>query len=156
MSSSNTTKKETDDKLFARILIWTLGRESISCNMICDTFHIGWRRATDFLNRLHNSEIAGELYEKLPRAVLPVKLEDLSPETVTFLAQNGYTAKHINEVLDGKGRGTRKTGDLDCCNDATKTALDDYNHQQLIQRVSKTIKRLQNQRRGRKSSYFAQ
>ncbi len=34
-----------DDKLFPQILMWALGRETISVNMIIETFSIGWKRA---------------------------------------------------------------------------------------------------------------
>jgi S-DNA-T family DNA segregation ATPase FtsK/SpoIIIE len=37
------SKLSEDDKLFAQIILWTLGRESISCRLIEDTFRIGYR-----------------------------------------------------------------------------------------------------------------
>ena len=98
------TKRDIDEKLFAQIVMWALKHESISCNMIIEAFSIGWKRANGFLNRLHELEIAGELYEKRPRAVLPVAIEDLSPDIVDFLARNGYTPEQVTEILESKAK----------------------------------------------------
>lgn len=98
------TKQDIDNKLFAQLVIWALGRETISCNMICDTFHIGWKRANAFLNKLHNLEIAGDMYEKLPRAVLPRDIEDISAETMDFLSKSGVSVDDIAAAIQNRGR----------------------------------------------------
>ena len=98
------TKQDIDNKLFAQLVIWALGRESISHNMICDTFHIGWKRAKGFLDRLHNLEIAGDMYEKLPRAVLPRDIEDISVETMDFLSKSGISIDDITAAMRNRNR----------------------------------------------------
>jgi S-DNA-T family DNA segregation ATPase FtsK/SpoIIIE len=103
MGKLTMTRQDIDERLFAEIVIWSLGREQISCNLICKTFRIGWNKANDFLKRLHNLHIVGDMYEKLPRVVLPVCLEDLPTETVTLLERFGYTSEHIEKALNAKG-----------------------------------------------------
>ncbi|MBB5337398.1 FtsK/SpoIIIE domain-containing protein [Pectinatus brassicae] len=100
---ASNTNNEIDDQLFANIIIWALNKNHISCNMICDTFHIGWKRATGFIDKLHKLQITGDIYAKLPRTVLPVCLEDLSSETINFLNAHGKTIKTINQALTCKG-----------------------------------------------------
>ena len=97
LANTPNSKNEIDEELFSEIVIWALGRDLISCNAICDTFHIGWKRAKYFLELLRKFEIVGDLYEKLPRAILPMSLEDLSTETVKFLSKNGIS---VNDLAD--------------------------------------------------------
>jgi hypothetical protein len=49
-----------------------------------------------------NLRIVGDMYEKLPRDVLPVRIEDLPTETVTSLERFGYTSERIEEALNTK------------------------------------------------------
>ena len=93
-------KRDIDGELFAKIIIWALGRRTISCNLAMETFGIGWNRAKDFLDRLFDLEIAGDFFAKLPRAVLPTRYEDLSDDALNILELNGYTIEHIREALD--------------------------------------------------------
>ncbi len=67
--------------------------------MICDTFHIGWRRANGFLEKLNVLGITGDMYAKLPRAVLPRNVEDLSVETMDFLSKNGIPIDNIAAAI---------------------------------------------------------
>jgi len=97
--SSDKGKRSADDKFLAQIIIWALERETVSSNMICDTFNVGWRRAKRFLDRLNELEIAGDLDAKLPRAVLPIKVEDLSKKVIDILERNGYTEDRVREAL---------------------------------------------------------
>ncbi len=97
------TNEEIDNQLFAKIIIWALEHDSISGNMICDTFHIGWRRANGFLEKLNVLGIAGDVYAKLPRAVLPDRLDELTPQTMSFLINHGYTTEQIKKAINAKG-----------------------------------------------------
>ena len=99
-----TTKRTIDEKLLARIVMWSLKDETISCNLVCDTFEVGWKRAKGFLEKLYRWEIAGELYEKRPRAILPVCIEDLSPNVIDFLEHHGYTLDNIQEAFESRER----------------------------------------------------
>lgn len=94
--------QDTEDKIFAKIVVWALGQESVSGNLICETFRVGWRKAKNSIDRLHSFGIVGEKDAKLPRAVLPVELSDLSSEIVDFLKKRGYTEIYIREVLAAK------------------------------------------------------
>lgn len=95
-------KRDFDGSLFADIIIWALERETISCNMICDTFSIGWRRANDFLDKLRKLGIVGDMYAKQPRAVLPVEIYDLPLEILDILISHGYKEEKNKEILSTK------------------------------------------------------
>jgi S-DNA-T family DNA segregation ATPase FtsK/SpoIIIE len=97
------TKQDIDEGLFAKIVMWSLRHEKVSCNLLKDDFSIGWNRGAEFLERLHRLGIAGDLYGKLPRVVLPVCLEDLPTETMSLLERNGYTSEHIQEAINSRG-----------------------------------------------------
>ena len=96
------TNDEIDDQLLAKIIIWTLAHDSISGNMICNAFHIGWRRANGFLEKLKVLGILGDIYAKLPRAVLPGHLDELTPQTMSFLINHGYTTEQIIKAINAK------------------------------------------------------
>lgn len=88
-----------EDKLFAEIMLWTLKQDAISCNMLMGKFNLGWNRAKRFIERLYDLNIVGGLDAKLPRTVLPQSAEDLSPETVCLLEQNGFDIDQIKRVF---------------------------------------------------------
>jgi S-DNA-T family DNA segregation ATPase FtsK/SpoIIIE len=95
-------KREVDDKLLAKIIIWVLAHNSISCNLIKDTFRIGWKRADEFLEKLYGFGIVGNIYAKLPRSVIPVDYVDLSDDIVSFLNKHGYSEEVIKNALSYK------------------------------------------------------
>jgi len=101
-AKTSSPKGSVEDKLFAQVIMWALERETISSNSISDTFSVGWRRAKKFLDRLYSLEIAGNLDAKLPRAVLPTRIEDLSSKAVDILVSNGYTEEQARETLLSK------------------------------------------------------
>jgi len=101
----DTQKHDPNDKLLAHIIVWSLGRDSISRNAISDTFKIGWRRANGFIEKLYELGIVGDTYAKLARSVLIFQLEDLSSETVDFLGQHGYTSEDIQKAFDVRNVG---------------------------------------------------
>lgn len=81
--------KADSERIFASVLVWTMGQEEISCNMISEAFRVGWRRANDFIMRLHELGIVGELDAKLPRKVLIHSVMDAPPEVVKLLQKCG-------------------------------------------------------------------
>lgn len=95
-------KQEINDKLLAEIIMWVLAHNSISCNLIKDTFRIGWKRAGEFLEKLYGFGIVGDIYAKLPRPDIPVDYVDLSDDIVSFLNKNGYSEDLIKNALSYK------------------------------------------------------
>jgi DNA segregation ATPase FtsK/SpoIIIE-like protein len=93
-------KRDIDIKRFAQVLVWVLGHDYISVNMITESFNVGWRRANEYIKRLHDMGIVGVLDAKLPRQVLPDSCEALSAETVTFLNRYGYSDDQIRGAFD--------------------------------------------------------
>lgn len=99
---SLTTKQDIDDRLFAKVALWTLGQTSISCNMITEIFGFGWRRANGFIKKLHDMGIVGDLDAKLPRQVIPISLEELPVEVMELLLKNGVSNDTILNALCNK------------------------------------------------------
>lgn len=93
------SNNEIDNQLFAKIVIWALENESVSGNMICDTFHLGWKRANGFLEKLRELGIAGDMYAKLPRAILPRAIEDIPIETLGFLSKSGISTEDVAAAI---------------------------------------------------------
>lgn len=98
------TKQNSDDTLLARIVLWTLEHDQISGNKIIETFSIGWTRAKRLLEKLHEFGIVGDVYEKLPRAVLPISFGDIHADVRAFLAANGVSVDDIATAIQKRNR----------------------------------------------------
>lgn len=99
---SLTKKQNMDDKLFAEVILWTIGQNSISCNTIMKIFGLGWNRASRFIDKLNYLGIVDALDAKLPRMVLPQSLDDIPTEVMEFLESNGFSTKVIAEVISDR------------------------------------------------------
>lgn len=88
-SISHRDKQSCNDRLFARIVAWTLNQDEISCNQISENFSIGWRRANSSITQLHKLGIVGELDAKLPRKVILHSIRELPQNIVEYLQENG-------------------------------------------------------------------
>lgn len=84
-----------EDQLWARIIMWTLGHDLISVNMLMTTFHLGWNKAEKFVQRLEKLGIIDVLEGKLPREVIPSSFKDFPDELVKFLESTGYTKDDV-------------------------------------------------------------
>lgn len=97
------TTQDIDDKILAKIIKWTIERNTVSANAIDQAFkNIGARKASRIIDRLYKLGIAGEANGKLGRKVLPVCIEDLSSEVIDFLDRHGYTTDDIEKAFDTK------------------------------------------------------
>ena len=101
--NSMTATLDNDDKIFAKIIMWALGRETVSGNAIHQAFKafsIGQRKAGELLERLHKFGIVDEAQViRGSRKVLPTTFESLRVETVSFLNRYGYTNEDICNAL---------------------------------------------------------
>ena len=75
----------------------------ISGNSITNTFKCGWDKADEFLKIICIMGIVTTLNGKLPRAVIPTCLGDLSPEVIEILNRYGYTEEQILETFNTRG-----------------------------------------------------
>jgi len=98
VTSSTSTKTQVDDKLFAKVIIWTLGQKVASANLIKKAAKISWDRGNGFLNRLHQIGIVGE-FNGNSREVIPINIEDLDEEVVLFLERHDYSRDNIVEAF---------------------------------------------------------
>jgi len=96
------TTQEIKDTLFSKIILWALGRETISGNQICKTFDTGERKSYKILERLHKLGIVSEANGRRRRKVLPTCVDDLLPTTVAFLEHYGYNMESIQEAFDAR------------------------------------------------------
>lgn len=96
------SKQQVDDKLLAQIAVWALGEECISCNSICNKFHIGWNRSKGFLDRLQDMGVVGDVYAKLPRTVIPYSITDLPKDTMKFLQNNNILQEDVIQAINSR------------------------------------------------------
>jgi S-DNA-T family DNA segregation ATPase FtsK/SpoIIIE len=97
-AGSIATTQEIEDALFARIIIWSLDRETVSADALKFAFttdKVGERQAKRFVERLYSFGIVGEAIEKLPRKVLITCVEDLPDEVIGFLNSHGYKSEGV-------------------------------------------------------------
>ena len=85
-----------DDKELADIIIWALGRNSVSALQIIEQFRMG-NRAYTIMNDLCRRGVVGDQFANQPRTVIPKTVEDLSSELVAFLERHGYDQEIISE-----------------------------------------------------------
>jgi len=93
------TKVTADEKLLAHIIMWSLGRESISRNAICTAFSIGWRRADKALMAMSQMKLVGDGYAKLAREVIPTHYEAMPLDAISLLERCGYTEEDIRNAF---------------------------------------------------------
>ena len=88
--------------LFAKVILWTLGQTSVSCNRLCESFKIGWTKANSFLGRMQELGIVDGLDAKLPRAVLLNSAEELPEKVVGILQDVGISFEDISSTMVAK------------------------------------------------------
>lgn len=88
-------------KELADIIYWVLGCKTTSMKKIREKFNMG-NRVTDIMKILEELRIVKEQFSKQPREVIPICSEDLLPEVVSLLEQNGYGEDQIKGILRRK------------------------------------------------------
>ena len=94
------TEQELEDRLFAEIIMWTLKRKNVSALQLKDAFNMGWPRANEFIDRLHEIGIVSAPHGKLPRNVLFTCAEDLPENVVGFLDSMGHTSTDGDALME--------------------------------------------------------
>lgn len=89
LSSCRQSSTLASDRIFASMVMWALEQEAISCNQIMCNFHVGWKRASDFVAQMHDLGIVDDLDAKLPRKVLAHAIDELPPNVKDLLLRNG-------------------------------------------------------------------
>ncbi|MDE7275011.1 MAG: hypothetical protein K2N95_18530 [Lachnospiraceae bacterium] len=97
--SSMKKKNSTRDKMFAEVVLWTLGHDEISCNMLIKNFNLGWNRASQFIEKLYDLGIVGDLDAKLPRKVLSQAVDDVSEDVLKLLMDNGVSEEAVLDAI---------------------------------------------------------
>lgn len=92
-------KPSDDDRMFAQVVCWALGKETLSINMLMMEFNFGWNRATKYVKRLEEWGIVDNPKNKLPRHVIPMGLEDFSAEFIEFMQYCGISEDELFNIL---------------------------------------------------------
>ena len=95
------TPQDIHDEKLAEIIVWSLSRYKISNKQIKDNYEVGYDKANVFLNELESFGIISEQKKgsKLPRTVIPRKIEDISINTINFLEEHGYEKAEIQKAF---------------------------------------------------------
>ena len=85
-------------KELADIIMWTLGRDTISASQIIEHFSMG-NRAYDIVDRLFEKGLVAEKFANQPRRVLPQAVEDLADNVLELLRSNGFSVEAVSDVI---------------------------------------------------------
>lgn len=100
IAESRCIKEDSRKELFSKVVLWTLKHKAISCNMLSENFHVGWRRANELIGQLHDAGIVGELDAKLPRKVLPQCIEEVPEAVLDILEHNGISSDTVSNAIN--------------------------------------------------------
>jgi hypothetical protein len=93
-------RKKANQKL-ANIAFWALRQLTVSSRKIQEQFRMG-KSADSIVENLVAMGIASEKFFNQPRRVLPVCLDDLPDETLSFLEKYGHTINDVAKALNSK------------------------------------------------------
>lgn len=85
-------------KELAKIIMWTLEKDTISASQIMDHFTMG-NRAYDIVDELYELGIVAEKFYNQPRRVLSQAVEDLSENVLELLKSNGISVEAVSEAI---------------------------------------------------------
>lgn len=99
--SVSSSSEDTHVEMLVKISMWALGQDKISNKQIKDHFEMGYDRANLFLSELESFGLITKAKKgtKLPRTVIPKKIEDIPISTVEFLEKHGYNETNIKNAL---------------------------------------------------------
>lgn len=95
MQKASTAYIYKQNRQLMEIVIWSLQQSEISGNQLTQNFQIGWNTAKNFMIKLEDLGIIGELEAKLPRKVCI----EIPEKTLDFLKSNGYSDEQIDGLL---------------------------------------------------------
>ena len=96
--SDKAPNENGDKKELAEIIMWALGRNTISANQMQEKFRMG-NRAYDVLEKLFCLNLITGKFHNQPRTVLPKCVEDIPSEIVEFLLANGVIIDEIETII---------------------------------------------------------
>ena len=97
----NLNEKRERDAEMVRIVLWTLGRDSVSANQIQGTFQMGGR-AADIISAMTDMKIVSEKRAKLSRMVLPKTPQDIQHEVQEWLSENGISPEDVQSAFESR------------------------------------------------------
>jgi len=97
----NPPKADAEKNELAVIILWTLGRKTVSASQIETQFGMG-RRANSIVERLFQMGLVSDKYHNQPRKVIPQSVEEVPAEVMQFLSQHGIFADDINTAIQNR------------------------------------------------------
>lgn len=105
------TQPSTADQLLAAVIVWAIGKETISANQIQKKYRLGWNKATELVKKLEIMGIVEPPMSKLPRRVAPIAFVDIPTEMREFLHRNGVTDDAVRLAISARDNKTNETPD---------------------------------------------
>jgi DNA segregation ATPase FtsK/SpoIIIE-like protein len=97
------SEEDTANRLFADIIIWTLGRKEVGGNTIFTAFEkVSQRDGAKFIDKLHKFGIISGSDSTKRRTVLITKIEDLTEDAIAFLERYGYSRDDVAAAIDNR------------------------------------------------------
>jgi S-DNA-T family DNA segregation ATPase FtsK/SpoIIIE len=89
------------NKELADIILWVLGRKSVSVLQIMKHFRMG-NRAVDIVQELFQMNLIADKFANLPRDVVPQQVDDLSDKARMILSENGISEDDIEGIINSR------------------------------------------------------
>ncbi|MDE7245413.1 MAG: hypothetical protein K2O18_15765 [Oscillospiraceae bacterium] len=83
------------DLTLASVIFWAFGQKHISTNMLMQSHHFGWNRATNYVKQLEELGIVDKLDGKRARSVRPKCIEELPAELLEFMERCDYPSDSL-------------------------------------------------------------
>lgn len=106
-NTCNNIINEKEKKELADIIVFTLSQDTISVNKIQKKFRMG-KRANEIMESLCKMKIVADKFTNQPRKVIPICIEELSPETINLLECYDYDIEKIKRVFEEKNESQIK------------------------------------------------
>jgi len=103
LSEATVKRSAVENKEMAEIIVWALGRVTISALQIQKQFHMG-NRAVGIIDELCEMKLIGNKFAHLPRTVLPQSVEDIPDDAFRILLISGVPKDDITRAFQTRGQ----------------------------------------------------
>jgi hypothetical protein len=101
MQNTPPIKANSEMNELAKIILWALGRNAISANLIEAQFGMG-RRAKGIVEKLFLMGIVSGKYHNQPRSIIPQSVDEISPEVTKLLLDSGISVDDIAVAIQSR------------------------------------------------------
>lgn len=90
ISTGDDAPPTADDALLAQVVIWAVGRKTISTNLLMNEFKVGWNRAARYMRRLEDWNLVDAPDGKQARRVHIISAGELPKDLLAFMKRCGF------------------------------------------------------------------